>query len=510
MKIGIKIILPLLILLSLLVGSLIFLAISTQRDGQAVRQTVDTAREINGISQQITSLQKEIDASVIAYRFVKNESYVAVIARDEKRIDELVERMGSFLTSSTGQDILNRYKSSLVGSANARADVIASSRSGSSSQQNLDFAKWIDAFRINNATQTDLVNFSLTRLEVTSELYRDITNRTFQIAWVTAILAPLLFILLYAYLNKVIVRPIRILSGSSLATAKQDFDHPITNYGNDELGELALTFNKMNQQLKQLYQNLDEKVKEKTQALESANLNLLRSNRELQDFAHVASHDLQEPLRKIQTFGDRLATKYSGSLPSEGKEYLGRMMGAAGRMSALINDLLSFSRITTKGQPFEPVDLNKIAQEVISDLEIAIEQGGAAITVDKLPTVNADPMQMRQLFQNLLSNSLKYRSPEKSPVISISATPLAKEKETCHIEFKDNGIGFEQQYAEKIFDVFQRLHGREEFEGTGVGLAICRKIVERHGGTITAQSTPSEGTTFTVSLPQKQLTEENS
>jgi len=225
---------------------------------------------------------------------------------------------------------------------------------------------------------------------------------------------------------------------------------------------------------------------------------LKRSNRELEQFASVAAHDLQEPLRKIQAFGDRLQTKSSAALDEQSKEYLERMVASAVRMRSLINDLLTFSRITTKAQPFVPVDLERIAEEVISDLEIRISQTQGRVDLGHLPTIQADPLQMRQLFQNLIGNALKFQKPEEAPVITVTSNRIG-----CFVEMtvRDNGIGFEEIYLDRIFEVFQRLHGRQEYEGTGMGLAICRRIVERHGGTITAKSAPGAGAAFTVKLP---------
>ncbi|PSB23224.1 PAS domain-containing sensor histidine kinase [filamentous cyanobacterium CCP2] len=246
---------------------------------------------------------------------------------------------------------------------------------------------------------------------------------------------------------------------------------------------------------------------------------LEQSNQELQDFASVASHDLQEPLRKIQTFGDRLQAKYADTLSDEGLDYLRRMQNAAHRMQTLINDLLTFSRITTEAKPFVQVNLTNILHDVLSDLEITIQQTSACIAITELPTIEADPTQMRQLFQNLISNAIKFHKPNIPPQIKLSSFLLfsfpsvradanfeiladsSPHAAQCQIQFTDNGIGFDETYLDRIFTMFQRLHGRSEFEGTGMGLAICRKIVERHGGQITARSTLGQGTTFTVTLP---------
>ena len=236
---------------------------------------------------------------------------------------------------------------------------------------------------------------------------------------------------------------------------------------------------------------------------------LERRNQELQNFAYVASHDLQEPLRKIEAFGGRLRDKHGAELGKDGLMYLERMDNAARRMRQLIEDLLSYSRITTQGDAFDSCDLDQIVRDVLSDLEIRIEESGARVDVEPLPAIAASPVQMHQLFLNLIGNSLKFLREDVDPCVTVSAKeakqadaniPGAFDK---FIEFtvKDNGIGFEPKYADQIFGIFQRLHGRNSFEGTGIGLATCRRIVERHGGTIKAIGEPGVGATFEFRLP---------
>ena len=263
--------------------------------------------------------------------------------------------------------------------------------------------------------------------------------------------------------------------------------------------------------LREANEQLENRVQERTAELGKTNVELQRSNRELQDFAFVASHDLQEPLRKIQAFGDRLRMKFGEKIGEEGIDHLSRMQNAAKRMQTLINDLLTFSRVTTKAQPFVAVDLEKTAREVLEDLETRIQQTNGRVELGKLPTIDADPLQIRQLLQNLIGNALKFHRPETPPVVKVNAKIIdggkvinSASKDFCRIEIEDNGIGFDEKYLDRIFTPFQRLHARNEYEGTGMGLAVCRKITERHNGEITAESTPGEGTKFIVTLPVKQ------
>jgi len=247
-----------------------------------------------------------------------------------------------------------------------------------------------------------------------------------------------------------------------------------------------------------------EERRRTAEALSLLNQRLEVSNRELQDFAYVASHDLQEPLRKIQAFGDRLMTRFSEVLAQDGRDYLERMHSAASRMQTLINDLLTFARVTTKAQPFSNVDLGEITQEVLSDLETRLESSGGKVEITgPLPIVNADPTQVRQVLQNLIANALKFRRPDVAPIVRISANALPVDgqgRAMVEIAVADNGIGFDEKYLDRIFNVFQRLHGRNEFEGTGIGLAVARKIIERHEGSITAKSREGEGATFLFTL----------
>jgi PAS domain S-box-containing protein len=256
------------------------------------------------------------------------------------------------------------------------------------------------------------------------------------------------------------------------------------------------------------------KRKEDEEKLQRFAAQLERSNTELQNFASVASHDLQEPLRKIQAFGDRLKTKCADQLGEQGRDYLERMQHAAQRMQTLIQDLLQLSRITSRAQPFQGCDLAKIVAEVINDLEVAIEQSSGKLEIGELPTIDADPLQMRQLFQNLIANALKFHQPNNPPLIRISSELLtamdhsiagARPRDRIvQIRVQDNGIGFNPKFAEQIFDVFQRLHTKQEYEGTGIGLAVCRKITDRHGGSIVAHSEEGRGATFEIILPVKQ------
>lgn len=266
-----------------------------------------------------------------------------------------------------------------------------------------------------------------------------------------------------------------------------------------------------NRELEDLNESLEERVAERTAVAEQRAAELARSNSELEQFASVASHDLQEPLRKIRMYAQRLPKRVGDDLPEDAASDLGRMHDAAERMQRLIDDLLSFARVSSRQREFEPVDLSTLARDVVGDLEARIRELDAQVEIGELPVVAADRVQMGQLLQNLLSNALKFHRDGVSPIVRIRAEIVEGEParfageaanvRRCLIAVEDNGIGFEPRYAERIFSAFERLHSRSEYEGTGIGLSIARKIAWRHGGELTATGAAGKGATFTLILP---------
>jgi len=223
---------------------------------------------------------------------------------------------------------------------------------------------------------------------------------------------------------------------------------------------------------------------------------LARSNAELEQFAYVASHDLQEPLRMVTGYVEMLQRRYKGRLDADADDFIAFAVDGARRMAALINDLLAYSRVTTRGKAFEPTDCETVLERVLSNLEVAISETGAVVTHDPLPTVMADGVQLARVFQNLVGNAIKYHGPEP-PRVHVWAE---RDDGTWRFAVRDNGIGIAPEHQERIFVVFQRLHGRGEYDGTGIGLAISKRIVERHGGRIWVESQPGKGSTFYFTL----------
>ncbi len=316
-----------------------------------------------------------------------------------------------------------------------------------------------------------------------------------------------------------ISRPILDLSDAArLITQRKDYSLRAAKHTEDEIGQLTDSFNQMlsdietrdadltnayedlqlqvkarfhaEEELKNLNEKLEQRVEERTKELK-------RSNEELEQFAYVASHDLQEPLRMVSSFMQLLERRYKGSLGNEADQWISFAVDGAKRMQSLIQDLLAFSRVGTQGKPMGPVDCEEVLKQVLSSLELSVKETGALITHDPMPQVMGDATQLSQLFQNLLANAMKFHGAQ-SPVIKITAS---KQKSLCKFSVKDKGIGIDPQFFDRIFVIFQRLHSRDEYQGTGIGLAVCRKIVERHRGSIWVESKPGHGTTFHFTIP---------
>ncbi|MEP7164726.1 MAG: ATP-binding protein [Ferruginibacter sp.] len=367
----------------------------------------------------------------------------------------------------------------------------------------------ISSEKLDQLTQgVDAINEQLTHLEdnfsfTLEEGSRWLENLILKILFTVALTVEITGLVLTVLVTRSITKGLNEINRVSDKIMKGHLDEQVTVFSNDEIGQVATSVNRMTEQL-------------------------IISNRELQNFAHIASHDLQEPLRKIIVFTDLLNEEAGTAVSEKGKQYMLRITDAASRMQRLVEDVLQLAGVNSSME-FTRVDLNNTISRIVSDMEITISKANASVIVGRMPEIEANEIQMEQLFQNLIGNALKFTS--SNPVINISAEmisdrelpedyrgknlhgPAAKEKANdltsgfCRIYVKDNGIGFDEVYLDRIFTAFQRLHSKQKYQGTGIGLAICQKIVQNHHGMISAVSTAGQGATFIVTLPllQKQF-----
>jgi signal transduction histidine kinase len=371
--------------------------------------------------------------------------------------------------------------------------------------------------------QIDIINEKLTVLEdnfsyTLGEGSRWLENLILKLLFAVALTVEISGLILTISVSRGIQKGLNEIIRVSKRIAKGDFSSKAKAFSGDEIGVLANSFNHMAEELGKA----NESLKNYAQRLE-------RSNESLRQFAYVASHDLKEPLRKINTFSSRLEDEYQPSIDERGKLYLNKIGNASMRMQKLIDDILNFSHLNSSEFSFAKTDLNAVLKQVLTDMEVVIEKNNVQINASQLPIIDANVSQMGQLFQNIISNSIKFKKPDVNPHIEISVeeskgsgllsqshlnnhynfpllqngSSLEKEK-FIKIKFKDNGIGFDQAYASRIFEVFQRLNSKDEYEGTGIGLAICKRIVDIHHGIITTNSEPDAGATFIVILPSSQ------
>lgn len=300
--------------------------------------------------------------------------------------------------------------------------------------------------------------------------------------------------------QQAVIRPLQRLQESTRRLGDGDYSARVALQRGDELGQLAQSFNSAAANL----QAADSRLREANRVLDEQKLELERSNHELEQFAYVASHDLQEPLRMVSSYTQLLERRYRGKLDAKADTYIYFAVDGANRMQRLIQDLLLYSRAGTRAAPPERVETAKVVAEVLQNLEVALQESGTEVRVGDLPAVWADPSQVAQVFQNLLANAIKFRREGVRPRLEVSAH---KDGPFWQFRVSDNGIGIEETYFDRIFLIFQRLHTKEAYPGSGIGLAVVKKIVERHGGRLWLESAPEQGSTFFFTLPEVPRTE---
>lgn len=434
-------------------------------------ERLNHAVEVSKRLEQITKQLKDAEAAIRGYNLTKEQKFLqpsmnersTKIENEYRRLRRITDEPVQSRNLDTLKQLLDvKYRQLLGGE---QAGVKGSSISVGEGEVSMELI---------DRKVSEMVKIEQTQLDEKSRLFQFFSSLWIPVVFIISLIAILIGV--YAYVT--LTREFRL---------QLHIEHRMKNYQRELQENIAL---------------------------------LNKTNQELEQFAYVASHDLQEPLRKISTFSDRLQMKYRNELPEEAGQLIDRMVAAVSRMRILINDLLIFSRAgRIMPENITQVDMNVLLQDVIGDLEVALQEKKGTVIFDQLPVIEGNDTAFHQLFLNLLSNSIKFATPGKPLEIRIKRELLSGretgvvkenkwEESFCRITIEDNGIGFDQAYAERIFLIFQRLHGVSEYKGTGIGLAICKKIVDSHHGYISAYGQPGKGASFILILPMKQLRDE--
>ncbi len=459
---------------------------------------------------ELDETQHQRSLELLAYVLHPEQVHLDALASLAAERDAAVEALTAMLSGGEAEAALRAYLPAQEQLDVTEAAVLAAATGTDAGRLDTALEQWE---RQGDQTKVLETDFETAAAGVAAQALESVRNtrKALLVAVILVVsIAVAAALLAFIVAVRLVARPLAAISAGAERIAEGDltaeFDEAARS---DEIGQLTHSLRSMTAtmrgshvELREANTGLQQEIRSRQRSqgqLAESNRALERSNRDLEEFARVAAHDLQEPLRKIRAYGDRLSRQSADVLDERGQGYLLRMAESATRMQGLIGDILQLSAIGAVEVAADPVDLNALAREVIATFEDRVEAVGATINVGDLPRVRGRASQLSLLLQNLLSNALKYTRPGVPPVITVDGT---EHGESWMIRVRDNGIGFEPQYAERIFGVFQRLHSRDEYEGTGIGLANCRRIVERHGGSITAKSRLGQGATFTIRLPK--------
>jgi len=458
----------------------------------------------------------EIVKSVFELKLITTDDQLAGHARTrdqwQSKSDSLLRELGTLVAETDEQ---HRISQRMVDNLASLRGTIAVLRELPGTEEAADGAGMVAATQHRLAAKIDngLLGMMADSYRLRETVYTDLvawqqistTILTFSVLTMVALIFGMA-----GMVDRTAIRPLLRLNRATTIIAEGNLDHRTGMTAVNEVGRLSRSFDAMLDRLSAVMASrdaLNREVRQRELAetqLKQTLAVLEHSNRELEEFAYVASHDLQEPLRKVSAFSSLLLQECGPAVSADGREYLDHIQGAVKRMQALINDLLQLSRITTRAKAFTPVALDAVLRDVLEDLESRLHDSGGTVTVDPLPVLDADATQLRQLFQNLIANALKFRKPGEAPLVRVRVQEIDEGANRAVICVDDHGIGFEPRFAERIFGLFQRLNGRQQYEGTGIGLAVCRRIVERHGGYMAAEGRPGDGATFRVELPLRQ------
>jgi signal transduction histidine kinase len=489
LQVGVATALAILIVLSLL-GTWVF-----AHGGQVTNRLVDRDSPALIASVRFEAAMLNQETGIRGYGLTSRPDFLqpyteglaqehAALAALRPLVNTARERADLSLVTQRAQ-IWQTQIASPVANAHGTAAVALATRNGTAGKGDFD--------RLRAAMTTQQQHLQQARQAAQTELTTVRNQRDVVFGIIAGVIA-LLAVLIFVGLRRGVTGPLERLAADTGQVADGDFTHPISVHGPADLQQVADSVEEMRQQLTEAlsYSN-DAREKLADQAED-----LQRSNSELEQFAYVASHDLQEPLRKVASFCQLLELRYADQLDERAGKYIAFAVDGANRMQTLINDLLQFSRVGRLHEMHPEVDLEDVFTTTVDALGVPIEESAAEVTHDPLPTIPGDPTQLGMLVQNLLSNAIKFRSPDRPPRIHVSAT---RDGAQWQLAVTDNGIGIDAEYAERVFVIFQRLHTRDTYPGNGIGLAMCKKIVEFHGGTITIDTTHTPGTRIAFTLP---------
>jgi signal transduction histidine kinase len=489
---------------AVLLGGIAVTAVAAaQTNRSQVRELLERAGPLRIDAAQLQTVVVDQETGVRGFALTRAEDFLTPYRNGVAEEQRLLADMRRLTRDAT---LLDRLAIVEAQTASWRSEVaepaIAAARSGGpDSTQPILSAQAKARFDQIRASARALEDRAVALRDRTGDRVRATEARVVALLVLAAIVVVLAGILLAALLRQLVTRPVVQLAGNVRRVARGEYDLDLRSDGPPEVRRLAHDVNAMRQQIVTdlaTVRRAREQLEEANDQLARQADELTRSNRDLEQFAYVASHDLQEPLRKVASFCQLLQRRYSGQIDARADQYIAFAVDGAQRMQRLINDLLAFSRIGRITSGFTEIDLNSVVADAASSLELRREQVGGEITWSELPTVRGEEPLLAALFTNLISNSLKFRHPDRPPKVRIEARRIGDEWEIC---FADNGIGIEAEYADKIFVIFQRLHPKDEYPGTGIGLAIVKKIIEYHGGHIWLDVDGRDGTVFRLTLP---------
>lgn len=478
---------PGVLVLSMLCLALGFLLVMAMREREDLARTTELLKQKTVLMHQINDARREKQRALLSYRFDRRAIYLKALARTESEFQHLVERLERNVTSERERELITSLNQIRARTLSIQDSLVRSIQSGSEEEITAAFHQWTIVSRKLEALLADLTALGIRSLD-TELAQMDQTRMGALLAvGITLALALALVLLFGLVARRRVVTPLLEMTRVAQAIAKGDLSLRVSGVErNDEIGHLGTAINDMTRALQDARRDLERNLEE-----------LKRSNSDLQQFAYVASHDLKEPLRMMALYAQILERDLGPTLSPKAKDAIKHVTSGAARMRALIDDLLAYSRVSG-AEAIESVDCNELVESVKRDLLRAVSESGASIKVERLPVVFANPLLLAQLFENLVSNALKFRG-ESPPQILISAR---EEPAQWVISVADNGIGIRREHWDKIFVIFQRLHTHDRYPGTGIGLAICKKIVERHGGRMWVESTEGKGSVFSFSLPK--------